>query len=141
MNRKYFLRRFSFVIADFSLKATSLKAELSVCMPHCTCMPYCTNNVVYMNPKNCNSLFTMLWPYMCQQKSPSMPLECHICKLLHVQMSDSYINIYPSYKLAAINTVTRSTGTHILHYWHMPLNTYACHIAHTCPLHYYCSLQ
>ena len=23
--------------------------------------------------------------------------------------------------------------THISYYWHMPLNTYACHIAHVCP--------
>ena len=38
-----------------------------------------------------------------------------------------YVSIYTSsYEPNAINNVTRNTDIHVLHYWHMPLNKYAC---------------
>ena len=48
--------------------------------------------------------------------------------VLHVQISDNYAIIYTSYELSTFNNFTTSTGTHISHYWYLPLNKYACHI-------------
>ena len=45
----------------------------------------------------------------------NMPLKCHICQLVHVQMPDNYISIYTSYEPTAINNVARDTGIHTFH--------------------------
>ena len=42
-------------------------------------------------------------------------IKCHIFELLHVQMSDNYASKYASYKLSAVNNVTRGTGIHTFH--------------------------
>ena len=47
---------------------------------------------------------------MCQQEI--CPSNAYICQLLHVHISDYYVNIYASYELTAINNVTQSTGIH-----------------------------
>ena len=44
-----------------------------------------------------------------------MLLIFHIGQLHHVQISDTFITIYASYELTAINNVTRIIGTHTFH--------------------------
>ena len=44
-----------------------------------------------------------------------MPHICPTCQIVNVQIWDSYISIYTSYTLNAINNVTRSTDIHTFH--------------------------
>ena len=36
-----------------------------------------------------------------------------MCELAHLHIRDMYVNIFASYELTALNSVTRSHGTHI----------------------------
>ena len=38
----------------------------------------------------------------------NMPLKCHIYKLVHVQISDNYVNMYTSFELTTISNVSTS---------------------------------
>ena len=44
-----------------------------------------------------------------------MPLKCDMCKLVHVHIRDTYVNIYSSYKITGINHKTKNSGIHALH--------------------------
>ena len=82
----------------------------------------------------------MLLLYSCQQQN--MLLQCHICKLVYVQIQANYVSIYTSHKLTTINNVTRNTGKHYAsHYRHILLNKYGCHTANVFPLFVSCRLQ
>ena len=71
-----------------------------------------------------------------------MPLKCHICQLLHVQVWDNYDGIYTLYELTAINNVTRSTGMHAFHIIGICPSTNTSATLHKYfSLHFYCSLH
>ena len=65
------------------------------------------------------------------QMYPQGPNICHICKLLHAQISGNYVNY--SYRLNAVNSVTISTGIHTFHSTCICCWINVCHIAHICP--------
>ena len=58
-------------------------------------------------------LFSLLC--MCQRLiwTSNATYICNMCKLVHVQTWENYINIYASYELTVTNSVTRSVGIHI----------------------------
>ena len=71
---------------------------------------------IYQNTTNCTWYFTHSCQIWATNKyAPQMPHVCHICQLLYVQILDQYISIYNSYKLNAINSVTKSTGLFTFH--------------------------
>ena len=81
----------------------------------------------------------ILFPY---SHATSIPLKCHIWKLVHVQIGDNYVSIHTSYELNAINNVTRITGIHTFHICGICLWTNIPSTLHTyAPMHYYYSLQ
>ena len=63
-----------------------------------------------------------------------MPLKCHICQIVHVQISGYYISVYTSYELNTINKVTTCTSIHtftllayIHQHIHLQYSTYMFH--------------
>ena len=78
----------------------------------------------------------------------NMPLKCHIqsiyhiCQLLQVHIWDNYVNLYTSYELTAIDSVTAGTGIFSVHIigiypWTNMLPTVYMYV----PLHFYCSVH
>ena len=75
---------------------------------HYTMWTYSPNIFVhiYQNTTNCNSYFKH-YHQICAR---NIPLKCHICQLLHVQIEENYVSIYNSHESMAIKNETRSTG-------------------------------
>ena len=79
----------------------------------------------------------MLLQCMCQKINVhKMTHISQICQSLHVQMWDSYVSIYVSYKCTAYQNVTRITGIHTLHiisiclWTNMQATLYICVLMH-----------
>ena len=64
--------------------------------------------------------------------------KCHIYKLAEVQIGHKYVNRYKSYKLNAIESMIRSTGTHTFYITGICPSINISHFAHV-TLHVYCS--
>ena len=80
-------------------------------------------------PKQPQLLLLIIAMYM----PTNMPLKCHICQLVHTptwNFVTTYILHMTSFKPQCDQT---HWYTYISHYWHMPLNNYACHIGYMCP--------
>ena len=60
--------------------------------------------------------------------APQIPHVYHICQLVHVQISDNFVNIYLISTDHNQKCHHKHWYTYISHYWHMPLNKYTCHI-------------
>ena len=65
-------------------------------------------NICQKKP-NCNNTAYIIAKYVPETNST---LKCHICQLVHVQISDIYVIIYTSYEFSATKSVTRSTTIH-----------------------------
>ena len=42
----------------------------------------------------------------------NLSLKCHICQLLHVQISNNYVSTYTLYEINVFDNVTMNTGIH-----------------------------
>ena len=63
----------------------------------------------------------------------TMPFKCCNMSNGSCAQRDNYVSMYASHELTLINNGGRYTGKHkTSHYWHMPLNKYACHSPHIC---------
>ena len=80
-------------------------------------MSHHTTNVLTQNYCTCQSKKQEIATYndhaIATYVPPTnMPLICHICQYLHVQMWDNHASIDASYKLNAINNLTTNNGVH-----------------------------
>ena len=103
-------------------------------LPHCKyelhhhdakwiCRLYIVTHI-YQNTTNCNNYFTHYCQICARNKySPDMS---HM-QISYVQKLDNYVNLYTSYELTVVNSVTRSTAIHILYITDIPLNTCLAH--------------
>ena len=76
------------------------------------------------------------------QYAPQIPHIRHVCQLVHVHITDSYVSTYASCKLNAINNVTSMTDInsfHTIDIWHRKNIPPTSHTY--VPLHHHCGLH